>query len=62
VNFKQFQFRSETREKVLRGATALADAVHVTLAPKSNVLGDRRKAMLDDIAMGNTLFIVIEPQ
>jgi len=35
MNFKQFQFRSEAREKVLRGATALADAVRVTLGPKS---------------------------
>ena len=33
--FKQFQFRSEAREKVLRGATALADAIRVTLGPKS---------------------------
>jgi chaperonin GroEL len=33
--FKQFLFRSEAREKVLRGATALADAIRVTLGPKS---------------------------
>jgi chaperonin GroEL len=33
--FKQLLFRSEAREKVLRGATALADAVRVTLGPKS---------------------------
>jgi chaperonin GroEL len=32
---KQVLFRSEAREKVLRGATALADAVRVTLGPKS---------------------------
>jgi chaperonin GroEL len=32
---KQVLFRSEAREKVLRGATLLADAVRVTLGPKS---------------------------
>ena len=32
---KQLLFRSEAREKVLRGASALADAVRVTLGPKS---------------------------
>ncbi len=32
---KQLLFRSEAREKVLRGAAALADAVRVTLGPKS---------------------------
>lgn len=36
-------FRAEAREKVLRGATALADAVRVTLGPKSrSVLIGRR--------------------
>jgi chaperonin GroEL len=33
--YKQLLFRSEAREKILRGATALADAVRVTLGPKS---------------------------
>jgi chaperonin GroEL len=33
--YKQLLFRAEAREKVLRGATALADAVRVTLGPKS---------------------------
>jgi chaperonin GroEL len=33
--FKQLIFRSEAREKILRGATALADAIRVTLGPKS---------------------------
>ena len=33
--FKQFAFRSAAREKVLHGATVLADAVRVTLGPKS---------------------------
>ena len=32
---KHLLFRSEAREKVLRGATAIADAVRVTLGPKS---------------------------
>jgi chaperonin GroEL len=32
---KKLTFRSEAREKVLRGATAIADAVRVTLGPKS---------------------------
>jgi chaperonin GroEL len=35
VPHKQLFFRSEAREKMLRGATALADAVRVTLGPKS---------------------------
>ena len=32
---KQLLYRAAAREKVLRGATALADAVRVTLGPKS---------------------------
>ena len=32
---KQDLFRSVAREKLLRGATQLADAVRVTLGPKS---------------------------
>ncbi|HEU5358176.1 MAG TPA: TCP-1/cpn60 chaperonin family protein, partial [Gemmatimonadales bacterium] len=32
---KQLVFRSAAREKVLRGAAALADLVRVTLGPKS---------------------------
>lgn len=32
---KQVSFRAEAREKILRGATALADAIRVTLGPKS---------------------------
>ena len=32
---KQLLFRSAAREKILRGATALADAVRVTLGPRS---------------------------
>ena len=33
--YKQVLFRSDAREKILRGAAALADAVRVTLGPKS---------------------------
>ncbi|MFM8633617.1 MAG: chaperonin GroEL [Planctomycetia bacterium] len=33
--FKRILFRSEARERVLKGAAALADAVRVTLGPKS---------------------------
>jgi chaperonin GroEL len=40
---KQLLYRSEAREKILRGATALADAVRVTLGPKSKcVLIEKR--------------------
>jgi len=35
MGHKRLTFRSEAREKILRGATALADAVRVTLGPKS---------------------------
>lgn len=40
---KQLLFRSQAREKILRGATALADAVRVTLGPRSKcVLIDKK--------------------
>ena len=35
MGHKQVLFRSEAREKILHGATSLADAVRVTLGPKS---------------------------
>jgi chaperonin GroEL len=35
MTHKQILFRSAAREKILRGTTALADAVRVTLGPKS---------------------------
>lgn len=35
MTHKQIMFRSEAREKILRGATMLADVVRVTLGPKS---------------------------
>jgi chaperonin GroEL len=35
MTYKQLKFGSEAREKVLRGASVLADAVRVTLGPKS---------------------------
>jgi chaperonin GroEL len=40
---KRLCYRSEAREKVLRGATALADAVRVTLGPKSKCVLVERK-------------------
>ena len=40
---KRLLFRSEAREKVLRGATAIADAVRVTLGPKSRSVLIERK-------------------
>ena len=40
---KRVLFRSDAREKVLRGATAIADAVRVTLGPRSrSVLIEKR--------------------
>jgi chaperonin GroEL len=33
--YKHVHFRSEAREKILKGGTAIADAVRVTLGPKS---------------------------
>lgn len=39
----QILFRSEAREKVLRGATQLADAVRITLGPKSKSVLIRKK-------------------
>ncbi|HMK87601.1 MAG TPA: chaperonin GroEL [Steroidobacteraceae bacterium] len=35
ATYKQLLFRSAAREKILRGATQLADAVRITLGPKS---------------------------
>lgn len=35
MTYKQLKFGSEAREKVLRGASMLADAVRLTLGPKS---------------------------
>src|SRR5512132_662545 len=35
MTYTNVLFRSEARDKILRGATALADAVRVTLGPKS---------------------------
>ncbi len=43
MTHKQVLFRAEARAKVLRGATAIADAVRVTLGPKSrSVLIEKR--------------------
>jgi chaperonin GroEL len=40
---KRFFFRSEAREKVLKGASALADAIRVTLGPRSRSVLIERK-------------------
>jgi len=40
---KQVMFRSAAREKVLRGATQLADAIRITLGPKSKSVLIQRK-------------------
>jgi chaperonin GroEL len=38
MTYKQLHFSSEARERILRGATLLADAVRVTLGPKSKAV------------------------
>jgi chaperonin GroEL len=43
MGHKQVLFRSDAREKVLRGVAALADAVRVTLGPKSKCVLLERK-------------------
>ncbi len=43
MSAKQVLFRSSAREKVLRGATQLADAVRITLGPKSKSVLIQRK-------------------
>ncbi len=43
MTFKHLLFHSEARERVLRGATALADAVRVTLGPKAKCVLIERK-------------------
>ena len=40
---KRIHFRSEAREKVQRGAAALADALRVTLGPKARCVLIERK-------------------
>src|SRR5947207_3243119 len=42
--YKQLFFRAEALEKIIRGAAALADAVRVTLRPKSKcvLIGKKR--------------------
>lgn len=40
---KQVYFRSEARDRILRGATQLAEAVRVTLGPRSKSVLIERK-------------------
>jgi chaperonin GroEL (HSP60 family) len=43
MSHKHLLFRSEAREKILKGATAIADVIRVTLGPKSKcVLIEKR--------------------
>jgi chaperonin GroEL len=48
MSAKRLLFRNAAREKILRGATALADAVRVTLGPRS-------KCVLVDAKWGSPL-------
>jgi hypothetical protein len=51
---KHVLFRSEAREKMLHGASALADAVRVTLGPKSkSVLIEKSGASQSSAMMGS---------
>jgi len=43
MNHTQVLFRSQAREKILRGVTAVADAVRVTLGPRSKCVLIERK-------------------
>jgi len=43
MSYKQVMFRSAAREKVLRGAAQLADAVRVTLGPRSKAVLIQKK-------------------
>jgi chaperonin GroEL len=43
MGHKQIRFRADARERVLRGATAIADAVRVTLGPRSKAVLIERK-------------------
>jgi chaperonin GroEL len=43
MSYKQLRFHADARERVLRGATALADAVRITLGPRSHCVLIGRK-------------------
>ena len=43
MSHTQMLFRSEAREKILRGVNAVADAVRVTLGPRSKCVLIERK-------------------
>ena len=43
MSYTQMLFRSEAREKILRGVNAVADAVRVTLGPRSKCVLIERK-------------------
>ena len=52
MKFKRLTFDTVAREKILTGATALADAVRVTLGPKS-------KAVLIEKEWGDLIFSLV---
>jgi chaperonin GroEL len=60
---KQVLFRATARERILRGAAQLADAVRITLGPKSNPFVDLIEAGIVDpvkvvrIALGNAVSV-----
>ena len=43
MSYKQVMFRSAARDKILRGASQLADAIRVTLGPRSKAVLIQKK-------------------
>lgn len=58
---KQILFRNEAREKLLRGTTALAGAVRITLGPKSRRAGDMHACPKCSRAYGKS-YVVLRAQ
>lgn len=50
MNPKHILFRSEAREKVLRGASLIADAVRVTLGPNQNACSSEGRHRFGELA------------
>jgi chaperonin GroEL (HSP60 family) len=57
MSSKKLMFRSEARDKILRGATALADAVRVTLGPRSKCVLIDRKTKVVRLALENAVSV-----
>jgi len=51
MTYKQVLFQSAAREKVVRGATQLANAVRITLGPKSNAVSVASILLLTEATM-----------